>query len=123
MHRAGYVDGDLHFRNVLVGTDRTAPRFVFIDSPKGARRRIGLRRGIIHDLACLDKHAPQHFSRTDRRRFFRAWADETGLGDDRALLDAIDRRVRELHRRRNRKLQRDARREALVSEAYQSSRE
>ena len=76
IHRAHYVDRDLHFRNLLVSfNDHNHPLIHFIDSPKGAvlkwpwRRRKLARR----DLACLDKHAPKFFSRTERLRFFLAY--------------------------------------------------
>jgi len=106
MHRAGYVDHDLHWRNVLVTLDAGTPDFRFVDSPKGERplsagRR---RRGVIEDLASLDRLAPGTLSVRERLRFFRAWRGDRRLdGDDRRLLAAVAARTAAMEAKRARK--------------------
>lgn len=69
LHRVGFAHNDLKWRNVLVSAD--TPQVYLIDCPLG-RRRYGLlrRRSRIKDLACLDRTARFHLSRSDRLRFF-----------------------------------------------------
>ncbi len=81
LHDAGYVDGDMHPRNVLVRAvasreSRVASReFVKLDSPAGRMpwTRWGLRAGIVADLAALDTVAARLLPRTDRLRFLLAY--------------------------------------------------
>ncbi len=67
MHQYGFVHSDLKWRNILV----RGPDVFIIDCPQG-RRLVGplLKRGVIKDLACLDKVAKRVLSRTQRLRFY-----------------------------------------------------
>jgi len=73
LHRHGFIHWDLKWRNILVSTeDATQPKVFFFDCPLGKTRRGWLRsRGIVKDLACLDKVAKKALSRTQRLRFFK----------------------------------------------------
>lgn len=78
MHRAGFVHGDLKWRNILVTQSdedgfkpKGGPEVHIIDSPQGRwLPRVLRHRGVIKDLACLDKVARKRLSRTQRLRFF-----------------------------------------------------
>lgn len=92
MHDACFVHNDLKWRNLLV-TNGDAPVIYLIDCPSG-RSWWGpfLRYRIVKDLACLDKVAKYHLTRTQRLRFYLDYA-----GRDR--LNADDkRRVRRIAR-------------------------
>lgn len=70
LHRHGFVHNDLKWRNILVepGLD---PKVYLIDCPMGrVMRGPLLTRGIVKDLACLDKVARQKLTRGDRLRFY-----------------------------------------------------
>ena len=84
MHKMGFVHNDLKWRNVLVDFEESPEVYLF-DCPLG-RKMIGplLNRGIIKDLACLDKVAKYQLSRTERLRFYKYY-----VGKDR--LDSFDR--------------------------------
>jgi tRNA A-37 threonylcarbamoyl transferase component Bud32 len=91
LHRHGFVHNDLKWRNILVAhgdrnrfQDNASPEVMpnksavdneldvyIIDCPQG-RRLLGpmLTRGIVKDLACLDKVAKYRLSRTQRLRFY-----------------------------------------------------
>jgi tRNA A-37 threonylcarbamoyl transferase component Bud32 len=88
MHAHGFVHNDLKWRNLLVDA---AGRVYFIDCPAGGFWwGPFLRYRIIKDLACLDKVAKYHLSRTQRLRFY---LDYVG----RPRLDAGDKwRVRKI---------------------------
>lgn len=74
MHAQGFVHNDLKWRNVLVD-DRILPNLWLIDCPGGSFWwGPFLEHRKIKDLACLDKLAKQHLSRTQRLRFYRIWA-------------------------------------------------
>lgn len=70
LHAAGFVHNDLKWRNLLV--DRSdPPRLFFIDCPTGGFWwGPFLRYRRVKDLACLDKLAKYHLSRTQRLRFY-----------------------------------------------------
>lgn len=70
LHDEGFTHNDLKWRNILV-TLNDAPVVYFFDCPLG-RYRYGCskKRGILKDLATLDKWAKQYLSRTDRLRFY-----------------------------------------------------
>ncbi|MCB1645150.1 MAG: heptose kinase [Pseudomonadales bacterium] len=69
MHAAGFVHGDLKWRNILVRFCRGRELYI-IDSPMGIRTTGSrFRRGVIKDLACLDKLGKVHLSRCQRLRF------------------------------------------------------
>ena len=65
-----FIHGDLKWRNILVETGDD-PKVFVIDCPLG-RKLMGpfLRRGMIKDMACLDKIGRRALSRTDRLRFY-----------------------------------------------------
>lgn len=85
MHDRGFAHNDLKWRNILVGSQPLADVF-FIDCPGGTfwwGPFLGYRK--IKDLACLDKVAKYHLSRTQRLRFYKLY---TG----RERLTQVDRR-------------------------------
>jgi tRNA A-37 threonylcarbamoyl transferase component Bud32 len=70
MHAKRFIHNDLQWRNVLVGFD-VRPRIYMIDCPAGRPiYLLGNRRGVVRDLALLDKMGAQVLSRTDRLRFY-----------------------------------------------------
>ncbi len=75
LHEQSFVHTDLKWRNILVNVDGL-PRVYLIDCPSG-RKVPGplLERGIIKDLACLDKVAKYTISRTQRLRFYLMYAN------------------------------------------------
>ena len=73
LHRHGFIHNDLKWRNILI-QDSAVPKVYFIDCPVG-RLRFGFlrKRGIMKDLACLDKLARKHLTRTDRLWFYKEY--------------------------------------------------
>lgn len=68
MHDQHFTHNDLKWRNLLVDDQ---PLVYFIDCPNGAFWwSFMLRYRITKDLACLDKVAKYHLSRTQRLRFY-----------------------------------------------------
>lgn len=90
MHGQGFVHNDFKWRNLLV-TGGPEPRLYLIDCPSGGFWwGPFLRYRIVKDLACLDKVAKHHLSRTQRLRFY---LDYTG----KHRLDAAEkRRIRKI---------------------------
>lgn len=79
MHSHGFAHNDLKWRNILVERGES-PQVYFIDCPAGSRWPYPLLRyRIIKDLACLDKVAKYHLRRTDRLRFYLAYAQRDHL--------------------------------------------
>nr|WP_320051332.1 lipopolysaccharide kinase InaA family protein [uncultured Desulfuromonas sp.] len=76
LHRHGFIHWDLKWRNILVSQQHPEqPKVYFFDCPLGKTRRGWLRnRGIIKDLACLDKVGKKVLSRSQRLRFFKYYA-------------------------------------------------
>jgi tRNA A-37 threonylcarbamoyl transferase component Bud32 len=111
MHQSGYVDHDMHWRNILVSLDATEPAFAFIDSPKGCAPASAraLEAGVVHDLACLDKHAPGAFTKRERARFAVAWRRAATRFSLKALAPRIAKKIEELRKKREKKLARDRR--------------
>lgn len=88
MHAHRFAHNDLKWRNLLVdeGRDGAAARLYLIDCPGGMfwwGPLLDYR--IIKDLACLDKVAKYHLSRTQRLRFYLDYAGKRRL-------DAADKR-------------------------------
>lgn len=85
LHDHGFAHNDLKWRNLLVNGSEQ-PAVFLIDCPSGGFwRGPMLRYRIIKDLACLDKVAKYHLSRTQRLRFY---LNYTG----HARLSAADKR-------------------------------
>lgn len=87
LHHSGFCHGDLKWRNILVG-DSESPEVYLIDCPIGRKYPGFLReRGIIKDLACLDKVAKYILSGSDRRSFYLKYANkmELDLRDERRI--------------------------------------
>lgn len=73
LHQSGFIHNDLKWRNILV-TMEEEPEVYFIDCPAGKIKSIWTRRrGIIKDLACLDKVAKYRLSNSMRLRFFKKY--------------------------------------------------
>jgi tRNA A-37 threonylcarbamoyl transferase component Bud32 len=70
MHGKRFIHNDLQWRNLLVSI--SAPtRIYMIDCPAGRSiYLLGNRRGVVRDLAFLDKMASVALSNTDRLRFY-----------------------------------------------------
>ncbi len=87
LHEHSFIHNDLKWRNILVEFSRD-PEVYIIDCPLG-RRLYGpfYRRGVIKDLACLDKVAKSQVSGSVRMRFYRQYLDVDGLarGDKRRV--------------------------------------
>lgn len=87
MHARRFTHNDLKWRNLLVD-DGAEPRLYLIDCPAGEFWwGPFLRYRIVKDLACLDKVAKYHLSRTQRLRFYLDYAGKARLdaGDKRRL--------------------------------------
>lgn len=69
LHQHKFIHNDLKWRNILVRLSDL--NVYFIDCPVG-RRRYGFlyQRGVIKDLACLDKKAKHRLSKSARLRFY-----------------------------------------------------
>ncbi len=79
LHDHHFTHNDLKWRNLLVDEER---RLFFIDCPTGAFWwGPFLRYRIIKDLACLDKVAKYHLSRTQRLRFYLQYRRRDRLSD------------------------------------------
>ncbi|WP_217476126.1 lipopolysaccharide kinase InaA family protein [Stutzerimonas stutzeri] len=77
MHARRFAHNDLKWRNVLVDPQLN---LYLIDCPTGAFWwGPFLERRIIKDLACLDKVAKYHLSRTQRLRFYLEYAERDRL--------------------------------------------
>lgn len=87
MHAQGFTHNDLKWRNLLVD-DQPEPTLYLIDCPSGEFwRGPFLRYRIVKDLACLDKLAKHHLSRTQRLRFYLEYVRKPRLdsGDKRRI--------------------------------------
>ena len=78
MHEARFIHTDLKWRNILV-TPSIPPSVAFIDCPKGEKVLLNLQRGIIKDLACLDKRAKYILSKTQRLKFYKLYKQCSNL--------------------------------------------
>jgi tRNA A-37 threonylcarbamoyl transferase component Bud32 len=90
MHDQGFTHNDLKWRNLLVD-NRALGNVYFIDCPGGSFWwGPMLRYRIIKDLACLDKVARHHLSRSQRLAFYKLYLGKQRLdGADRKQLRAI----------------------------------
>ena len=79
MHGAGFAHNDLKWRNLLV-THGERPQVYLIDCPSGGYWwQPFLSYRIVKDLACLDKVAKYHLTRTQRLRFYLDYAQHARL--------------------------------------------
>lgn len=92
MHAQGFTHNDLKWRNLLVD-DAPEPNLFLIDCPSGEFWwGPFLRYRIVKDLACLDKVAKHHLSRTQRLRFYLDYAGKQKLdAADKGILRKITR--------------------------------
>jgi tRNA A-37 threonylcarbamoyl transferase component Bud32 len=82
LHRHNFCHNDLFWRNLLIQSNAEGPKVFVIDCPSGAfwpwpllyKRRI-------KDLACLDKLAVRHLSRTQRLKFIKHYVAALGCND------------------------------------------
>ena len=90
MHHKQFIHNDLQWRNLLVSFDND-PRIYMIDCPAGRSiYLLGNRRGVVRDLALLDKLGSVALSRTDRLRFYLQYRGITRLsGRDKKEIDRI----------------------------------
>lgn len=91
LHAKGFIHNDLKWRNILIECSTLPSRVYFIDCPIG-RRRYGYmkHRGIIKDLACLDKVARNVLSRTNRLRFYLYYVKQKTLSSaDKRIIKKI----------------------------------
>ena len=85
MHGEAFIHNDLKWRNILVEVDRE-PQVYVIDCPQG-RQLSGpflapfLARGIVKDLACLDKVGRKALTRSQRLQFYLAYREKDHLDD------------------------------------------
>lgn len=90
LHAHGFAHNDLKWRNLLVDAQG---KLFFIDCPAGRFwRGPFLHYRIVKDLACLDKVAKYHLSRTQRLRFYLDYAGQPRLNE------ADKRRIRKVLR-------------------------
>lgn len=82
LHAHRFAHNDLKWRNLLVdeGGEGVEPRLYLIDCPGGMFWRGPLLAyRIVKDLACLDKVAKYHLTRTQRLRFYLDYAGKRRL--------------------------------------------
>lgn len=73
LHDQRFIHWDLKWRNILISTQQP-PQVHFFDCPLGRKRYGWLhQRGIIKDLACLDKVARNVLTRSQRLRFYKLY--------------------------------------------------
>lgn len=107
MNAGGFVNGEYHWRNILVCKTDKGYDFKIID-PSSSRRRYRLLYPFF-DLATLDVAAPFFFSRSERLRFFKHYIGRSEVrlaqGDKQLLgkIDALRRKItqKELNRYRH----------------------
>lgn len=90
LHGHRFAHGDFKWRNLLVDA---AGRLYLIDCPSGRFWRPPfLEFRIVKDLACLDKVARYHLSRTQRLRFYLDYAQKRKLeaADKRRIRKIVD---------------------------------
>ena len=102
MHGANYIDRDLKFRNILMRQVGDEVDLAHVDSTQGGiRSGAKFRRGVVHDLATLDKHAPKYFTNKERLRFLVVYRRRRLLSrqESTSLLHAVLERRQVLWRR------------------------
>ena len=84
LHDKRFVHVDLKWRNILVQPE--TKQLYFIDCPQGHQTLFRFRRGLIKDLACLDKVARYAVSNTQRLRFYKTYFKLDKLNDKHKYL-------------------------------------
>jgi hypothetical protein len=102
LHRAGFVHGDLTPYNVLV-IDEAAGRFVLLDHDRTCLPLLLRRRRQLRNLVQLGRPQFNFLSKTDRLRFYAAYAKARGVEKDSRMLRRVNamlnaRRRRDLRR-------------------------
>ncbi len=97
-HETGYRHRDLYFSHIFYGDKE---RFFLIDLARAFRPVVLGRRFQIKDLAQVCYSAPgRHFSRTDRLRFYLAYAGRSKLTqEDKVFLRAVIDKTKRIARR------------------------
>ena len=101
LHKNRFVHMDLKWRNILVTLEKD-PKVFFIDCPSG-HKRFGpfLNYAIMKDLACLDKIARHHLSKTTRLKFYLTYKGKNSINEenpdrnnpDRNKIDKKDKKL------------------------------
>lgn len=97
LHAQRFIHTDFKWRNILVDS-ALEPRVFLIDCPSGYRwpkifGQAPVARGIIKDLACLDKVARYHLSRSQRLRFYKWYQFGSRLDHKTRLSPAHKRQI------------------------------
>ncbi|MGI9273836.1 MAG: lipopolysaccharide kinase InaA family protein [Endozoicomonas sp.] len=86
LHQNRFVHTDLKWRNILV-TQEDNPKVALIDCPAGSiTHPLFLKRGIIKDLACLDKRGKYNLSKTLRMKFYTLYTGRKLSAIDKELI-------------------------------------
>jgi hypothetical protein len=96
-HATGYRHRDLYFSHIF---HDGADRFYLIDLARAFKPAILRERFRVKDIAQLHYSAPaKYFSRTDRLRFYKKYADTGELSDkDKAFIRRVTRKARRIRR-------------------------
>lgn len=79
LHGRGFVHGDLKLRNILVGFGND-PEVYIIDCPDGSiKKSVLFTRGVVKDLACLDRTAKEYLSGSQRLSFYKRYCETDRL--------------------------------------------
>jgi len=75
MHQNHFAHNDFKWRNIMVDLKSDYPSVYLIDCPAGMKwYRPFMEHRIIKDLACLDKRAKYHLSKTQRLAYYKDYA-------------------------------------------------
>jgi len=90
LHDKGFVHGDLKLRNILVNFGQD-PEVYIIDCPDGSiKSGMLFDRGIVKDIACLDRTAKEFLSKTQRLKFYKDYKKVDRLSaDDKRLIKRV----------------------------------
>ena len=96
-HATGYRHRDLYFSHIF---HDGADKFYLIDLARAFKPAILRERFRVKDIAQLHYSAPaNYFSRTDRLRFYKKYADSAKLSDkDKAFIRRVTRKARRIRR-------------------------